>query len=103
MLEKLQQFSALTPKPKVLTQSLREVPRQYLHIIPLPHIHPPSISCNHDNGVSVVVYRHNDFHPYKKLQPTSARDSNQHSIKMIPCARLSQQSFLGKKGQAVRP
>lgn len=26
MLEKLQQFSALTPKPKTLTQSLREVP-----------------------------------------------------------------------------
>jgi hypothetical protein len=26
MLEKLQKFSALAPKPKVLTQSLREVP-----------------------------------------------------------------------------
>ena len=35
MLEKLQQFSALTPKPKVLTQSLREVPATLTHSLEL--------------------------------------------------------------------
>ncbi len=36
MLEKLQQFSALTPKPKTLTQSLREVCSSHLLAIEAP-------------------------------------------------------------------
>jgi hypothetical protein len=133
MLEKLQQFSALTPKPKTLTQSLREVPparlplsaRAFNHncnVLSLMHFFTSALNlriiCSLLNLSVIFIQKLQPLsiifiHNLQPLSVISSTNVNRHNTRIqnptnsfyfnAPPVPPLTALLSGQKGQTVRP